>query len=294
MNKNWKDIMLNALSIDVEDYYHVSSAEHIIKYKDWEKHEPRVVKNTWKALSLLKEFDIKATFFVLGWVAERFPDIVREIHSQGHEIGCHGYAHSLTYKQGPDLFRKDVRKAKTAIENITKEEIVGFRAPSNSITRKSLWALRILHEEGFKYDSSIFPVKHARYGIPRAERFIHKIDLGGKRSIIEFPISTVRLLGANFAMCGGGYLRLYPLKLAKWAIQHINNTGYPAMVYFHPWEIDPEQPRMKLKGRSRFKHYVNLSRHTDKLRNLFSGQDFSNIHEVIKKNGIKTVIWKSN
>ena len=286
--------MLNAVSIDVEDYYQVSAAEHIIEYKDWDKHEPRVVKNTWKALSLLKEFDIKATFFVLGWVAERFPGLVSEIHSQGHEIGCHGYDHSLVYKQGPDAFRNDVRKAKAILENIVKEEVIGYRAPSSSITRESLWALRILQEEGFQYDSSIFPVRHTRYGIPRAERFIHKIDLGGKRSIIEFPMSTVRLLGANFAMCGGGYLRVYPFKLIRWAITHVNKRGYPAMVYFHPWELDPEQPRMKLKGRSRFKHYINLSRHTDKLRKLLSEQDFSNIYEVIKSNGIKTVAWKSN
>ena len=280
--------MLNALSIDVEDYYQVTAAENIIEFKDWDKHEPRVVTNTRKALSLLKEFNIKATFFVLGWTGEKFPEIVREIHSQGHEIGCHGYSHSLVYKLGPDGFRKDTRKAKTILEGIIKEQVIGYRAPSCSITNGSLWALRILREEEFQYDSSVFPVRHGRYGIPRSERFIHKIDLGGQRSIIEFPMSTVRLLGANFAMCGGGYLRLYPFGLIKWAIKHINKAGYPAVVYFHPWELDPGQPRMGLRGCLRFKHYANLATHTYKLRRLFSWHDFSSIHEVIKRNGVQT------
>lgn len=286
--------MLNALSIDVEDYFQVSAAESIIRYKDWDGYESRVVKNTKKILSILKEFNIKATFFVLGWIAERFPELVKEIYLQGHEVACHGYNHRLVYNQGAKVFREDIRKAKAILEEITGSQIIGYRAPSSSITNKSLWALEILIEEGFQYDSSIFPVRHNRYGIPNGERFIHKIDLGEKGTIIEFPLSTVRVFGSNFAISGGGYLRFYPLVLVKWAIEHINKEGYPAMVYIHPWEIDPEQPRMELPGLSKFKHYVNLSKHSDKLKSLLSDVKFSSIQEVISLNNLRTLGISNN
>lgn len=281
--------MLNALSIDVEDYFQVSAAESVIQYKDWDKYESRVVKNTQKVLTILKEFNVKATFFILGWIAERFPELVKDIYLQGHEIACHGYNHRLIYNQEPNVFRKDIRKAREILEKIIGNQIIGYRAPSSSITNRSFWAVEILIEEGFQYDSSIYPVRHHRYGIPNGEAFIHRIDLGEKGTIVEFPLSTVRIFGANFAICGGGYLRFYPLMLAKWGIERINKEGYPAMVYFHPWEIDPEQPRIELHGLSKFKHYVNLSKHSDKLRNLLSDVEFSSIQEVISLNNLRTL-----
>jgi polysaccharide deacetylase family protein (PEP-CTERM system associated) len=272
--------MLNALSVDVEDYFQVSAAEHVIPYEDWDKYESRVVKNTLKVLSILKEFNVKATFFVLGWLAERFPQLVKEIHSQGHEIACHGYAHRLIYNQMPEVFREDIRKAKVTLEKIVGSKIIGYRAPSCSVVSRSLWALEILVEEGFQYDSSIYPLQHTCYGTLNGKRFIHRIDLGGK-SIIEFPLSTLRICGTNFAIPGGGYLRLYPLWLVRWAIKHINKEGYPAMVYVHPWEMDPEQPRIKLRGLSKFKHYVNLSKHEEKIRRLVSEIEFSTIWNIL-------------
>ena len=273
--------MLNALSIDVEDYYQVSAAEEFIRYEDWDNYQSRVENNTRKVLDILEEFNVKATFFVLGWVAEKFPGLIKEIHSLGHEIASHGYNHQLIYEQGRFLFREDIRKSKKILEEITQSEIIGYRAPSCSITDKSLWALDILAEEGFKYDSSILPASHFRYGIPQAKRFIHKIDLSGNSSIVEFPLSAVRMFGTNFAICGGGYLRLYPLSLVKWGVNRLNREGYQAMVYFHPWEIDMEQPRIPLRGKAKFKHYVNLATHADKLKRLFSELEFAPINKVL-------------
>jgi len=207
--------------------------------------------------------------------------MVKEIYSQGHEIASHGYSHRLVYELGPELFREDVKKSKEILENIIQTKVIGYRAPSNSITDGSLWALEILAEEGFVYDSSVFPVRHFRYGIPTSKRFVHRIDLGGNRELIEVPHSTVKIGRVNFAVCGGGYLRFYPLNIVKWAIRGMNRQGYPAMVYFHPWEIDPAQPKMPLRGNARFKHYIKLSTHIDKLKRLFSEVRFAPIGELV-------------
>ncbi len=273
--------MPNALSIDVEDYFQVSAFESIVRYEDWGKYESRVVKNTQRILSILGEYDVKATFFVLGWAAERFPDLICEIHEKGHEIASHGFAHKLVYKQSPNEFHEDITKGKDILEAITGEPVVGYRAPSYSITERSLWALDILSEEGYKYDSSIFPIRHDRYGIPRAERFIHKIDHTPNGGILEFPLSTVRLFGTNFPIAGGGYLRLLPVKFIRWGIRQINGEGQPAIVYLHPWEIDPEQPRMNINGLAKFRHYLNLSKNVEKLRELLSTVNFSTVRDVI-------------
>jgi len=273
--------MVNALSIDVEDYFQVSAAEDIVRYEEWDRYESRVVENTRNVLGMLEGFNTKATFFILGWTAERFPELVKEIYSQGHKIASHGYRHQLVYEQEPELFREDIRKARRILEEITGGKVIGYRAPSFSITDKSLWALEILKEEGFLYDSSIFPIRHDRYGIADAKRFIHKIDLGERGEVVEFPISTLRIFGANFPFAGGGYLRLLPAGVVKWGIKRLNKEGHPAIVYIHPWEIDPDQPRLKLRGLSGFRHYVNLSRNAAKLKNLFSDLKFSSIEEVV-------------
>ncbi len=273
--------MVNALSIDVEDYFQVSAAEGIVNYKDWDKYESRVVRNTQKVLTILKESNTKATFFVLGWIAERFPELIKEIYSQGHEIGSHGYSHRLIYKQGAKKFREDIRKSKKIVEKIVGDKVIGYPAPSFSITKNSLWAFEILKEEGFLYDSSTFPILHNRYGIPRAKRSIHKIDLEEREEIIEFPLSTIKLLNVNFPVAGGGYFRFFPLFLTRFAIKHINQEGFPAIVYLHPWEFDPGQPKIGLFGLNRFRHYVNLHKNENKLKSLLGTFQFLPLREIL-------------
>jgi polysaccharide deacetylase family protein (PEP-CTERM system associated) len=277
--------MINALTIDVEDYFHVTAFEKNIRTEDWDNYSLRVVDNTFKILDLLDEVSIKATFFVLGWVAERRPLLIQEIHKRGHEIACHGYGHQLVYRIGYDEFRKDVRRAKSIIENICGERVQGYRAPSYSITKKSLWALDVLIEEGFTYDSSIFPVLHDIYGMPEANRF--PCEMSTQSGIIkEFPLSTLQIKIANIAyklpIAGGGYLRLFPAWVTKMAVDHINrHERQSAVIYFHPWEIDPEQPRIKTSLKSRFRHYLNIDTTAHKIRYLLRNFKFSPMGTVL-------------
>ena len=277
--------MLNALTIDVEDYFQVNAFARHVKRKDWERYSLRVDDNTRRILEMLDEFAVKATFFVLGWVAERLPALVREIQRRGHEVACHGYAHELIYSIGPDSFRQDIRKAKGILEDICGEKVHGYRAPSYSITKQSLWALDILIEEGFSYDSSIFPVMHDTYGIPDAQRFPHLIRRAAG-TILEFPLTTLPFRVANrehrLPIAGGGYLRLFPARLLGWGIGRINKVAkQPAVLYFHPWEIDPGQPRIRAGFKSRFRHYLNLGRTEAKLRSLLGSHRFGTMKRVL-------------
>lgn len=272
--------MHNALTIDVEDYYHVTAFEKYIKKEEWERLPSRVVDNTLRVLDMADEYSVKATFFVLGWVAERAPQLVRRIEERGHEIACHGYAHGLVYNMGRKAFREDVRRAKALLEDCSGRAVSGYRAPSYSITRKSLWALEVLVEEGFSYDSSIFPIIHDIYGIPGAERHPHGIETASG-VIREFPISTLKFGRYRLPIAGGGYLRLLPAGLIKKGIDHINRKeGRPAVVYFHPWEIDPDQPRIKAGLKSRFRHYLNLEKTEGKIKYLLEGLKFRPMGEI--------------
>ena len=275
--------MNNALTIDVEDYFHVSAFEKYIRPEDWESYPFRAGDGVLKILDTLDEFRVSATFFVLGWVAERFPGLVVEIKKRGHEVACHGYWHKLVYSTGRDVFRQDVRRAKSVLEDITGAEVKGYRAPSYSITAKSLWALDILVEEGFAYDSSIFPIVHDIYGIPGASRFPHEINTSSG-AIMEFPMSTIDVPGVGFKLpfAGGGYLRVLPVWAVKRAISYMNTRELqPAVLYFHPWEIDPGQPRIKASLRSRFRHYVNLNKTMTKIRFLLSLLKFAPMADVL-------------
>ena len=277
--------MINALTIDVEDYFHVTAFERQIKPDEWDTYPLRVEGNTLRILDMLDEFALRATFFVLGWVAERLPGLVREIHRRGHEIACHGYGHQLIYRLSPQEFRKDISKAKTILEDICGERVYGYRAPSYSITTESLWALDILVEEGFSYDSSIFPITHDIYGIPGGKRFPHEITTHAGK-ILEFPISTfslkVGVWQSRLPIAGGGYLRLFPAALVARAIQAINTKEkQPVIVYFHPWEIDPQQPRIKAGLKSCFRHYLNLERMELKIRHLLDNFRFSSAKDIL-------------
>ncbi len=265
----------NALTIDVEDYYMVSAFSDVVRFNDWQRYESRVERNTRTLLHLLSEHGVPATFFVLGWVAERFPALIRDIHAAGHEIACHGYNHRLVYNMTPEEFREDIRRAKGILEDISGSKVIGYRAASYSIVKKSLWALDILAEEGFLYDSSIFPIRHDRYGLPGAGRFAHDIS-GKKGTIKEFPPATYRLLGQNIPVAGGGYLRLLPLSFTMCAIKRINlKENHGTVIYLHPWEVDTDQPRMSGRLISRFRHYSNLKSTLPKLIEILKGFSFS-------------------
>jgi len=273
--------MYNAFTVDVEDYYMVSAFADVVKFEDWPGHESRVEKNINTILGLLSDHGVKATFFTLGWIAEHFPEIVRAIHAEGHEVACHGYNHRLIYDLSPEEFREDVHRAKMLLEDITGTQVIGYRAASYSIVEKTLWALDVLLEEGFLYDSSIFPIHHDRYGVPNAERF-RNVIARGKGLITEFPASTYRIFGQNFPVCGGGYLRLLPLGIIKAAIRTINNReNEPAVIYMHPWEIDPGQPRIQANFRSCARHYLNLKTTLPKLKGLMNEFKFKPLSEFL-------------
>jgi polysaccharide deacetylase family protein (PEP-CTERM system associated) len=270
--------MVNALSIDVEDYFHVEAFASQIPPDSWCTFEPRVEKNIDLILDILAKHQSSATFFVLGCVAELFPQMVRRIAEAGHEIGCHGHAHQHIRRQTPEQFRQDVRKACRCLMDQIQKPVQCYRAPSFSITKFTLWALDILVEEGFKIDSSIFPVRHDLYGIPDADRFPH-----WRNHIFEFPPTTIRRANMNFGAAGGGYLRLLPYGVTRYAIREVNEKeGQPAMVYFHPWELDPDQPRISVPLRSRLRHYTNLRGMQRKVENLLTDFRFSTVWEVCK------------
>lgn len=263
--------ILNYLTVDVEDYFQVSAFEDIVRPEDWTHMEQRVTRNTEQVLDLLEEAAVKGTFFIVGWVAERYPQLVRDIHRRGHAIGAHSYWHRKVFDLDPQTFREDTRRVKSLLEEIIGEPVRGYRAPSYSITRNSLWAIDILKELGFTYDSSIFPVHHDTYGIPDAPRFAYRHANG----LLEYPVSTARVANWNLPVSGGGYFRLFPYWFTRHFLRTINlNEGQPFVFYFHPWEIDPGQPRLqRARWRSRFRHYNHLAATADRLRRLFA--DFS-------------------
>ncbi|HSF17619.1 MAG TPA: XrtA system polysaccharide deacetylase [Vicinamibacteria bacterium] len=273
--------MQNALTFDVEDYFHVHNFETTIDRSEWDSMPSRVVSSTRRILGLLRERQVRATFFVLGWVAERHPQLVQEITADGHELATHGYGHELIYRQSPAEFTEDVERSlrflKLALGG-SEVPIQGYRAPAFSVTRQTLWALRILREHGFRYDSSIFPlVAHDRYGIRNASRFASQVEAG----LWEFPVSTVRLAGRNWPVAGGGYFRLFPLWLTRSAIRHINGEGHPAVIYLHSWEFDPNQPAVRgAPALSRFRHYVNLRKTESRLRKLLEEFRFGAFQDV--------------
>ncbi|MCK9295300.1 MAG: DUF3473 domain-containing protein [Desulfobulbaceae bacterium] len=268
--------LTNYLTIDVEDYFQVAAFEDIITPDSWASMECRVERNTAVILGILGKYKVRATFFVVGWIAERYPALVQEISRQGHEIGCHSYLHRKIYDMTPEEFREDTRRAKNILEDITGRSVLGYRAPSYSITRKSLWALDILEELGFHYDSSIFPIYHDNYGIPDAPRFEYKLP---NHAMMEYPISTTLFMGRKIPVAGGGYFRLFPYWFTKLALKKINtDERKPFVFYLHPWEIDPDQPRFNHAGKlSKFRHYNNLHKTCGRFMKLLSDFDFSPI-----------------
>lgn len=279
--------MLNAFTIDVEDYFHVSAFADRIPVRDWDRHEQRVEVGMDRLLALLERHRVRATCFVLGWIAERNPSLVRRIHAAGHEIASHSYAHRLVYESTPDEFRDDLRRSRGILEDITGEPVVGYRAPSFSIIKKSLWALELLAEEGFQFDSSIYPVRHDRYGIPDARIGPHLLTLeGGSQELWEFPGTVATWGGTRIPVGGGGYFRLYPYHLTVKLLRQVHQqTGRPFMLYIHPWELDPGQPRLPGSMLRRWRHRVNLGTTELRLERLLSEFSFGALSDVIEECG---------
>ncbi|WP_284615910.1 XrtA system polysaccharide deacetylase [Aquabacterium humicola] len=260
--------IVNALTIDVEDYFQVSAFAPYIARTDWDARECRVERNVTRILDLLDEREARATFFTLGWIAERYPQLVREIVARGHELASHGYGHERASDLTETAFLDDIQRAKVILEDLGGVEVKGYRAPSFSIGTGNLWAFDCLARAGYRYSSSIYPIAHDHYGMPDSPRFAYRVN----ERLLEIPVTTLRLLGRNFPSSGGGYFRLLPYALSRWMLQQVNaNDQEAAIFYFHPWEIDAGQPRIEgIDLKTRFRHYVNIPRMEARLRTLLA------------------------
>ncbi len=263
-------MITNALTIDVEDYFQVSAFAPYIARSEWNTRECRVQHNVEVILEMLQRHDTKATFFTLGWIAERYPGLIRQIAAQGHEIASHGYGHERASDQTEEAFFTDIQLAKVILEDISGQEVTGYRAPSFSIGSNNLWAFDCLLRAGYRYSSSIYPIAHDHYGMPDSPRFSYEVRPG----LLEVPITTLRAFGRNFPSSGGGYFRLLPYALSRWMLNRVNSGDQQSGIfYFHPWEIDTEQPRIEgISTKTRFRHYVNIDRMEGRLNQLL--QDF--------------------
>ena len=271
-----------ALTVDVEDWFQVSAFDHVFTREEWDTLELRVEQNTRRLLDLFDEFDVQGTFFVLGWVAERCPDLIRDMHAAGHEVASHGYEHRLVSSLDPERFRADLRRAKEALTAAAPVTIEGFRAPSFSITPDSLWAFDVLREEGYAWSSSVFPVRHDRYGLPSFPRQPVLLEDYAGRGIWEFPMTTWRVLGRNLPVAGGGWMRALPPGVMHRALRAAQREGVPTILYLHPWEIDPDQPKVPQVGRkARFRHYLNLDQTLPRLRRLLSEFQFGPVRDAL-------------
>ncbi len=262
----------NALTVDLEDYFQVSAFEDVVQREDWDNYPSRVEANVERILRLFDEAGTQATFFVLGWIVERYPDLIRRVHAAGHEIASHGYAHFRVSSQNAKEFGEDAGHTKKLLEDAVGCEVKGYRAASFSIGRNNLWALDVLKELGYEYSSSIYPVRHDHYGMPEAPRFAFRYRDEG---LVEIPITTMSMMGANLPFGGGGYFRLLPYALFRWGLRQVNTQdGQAGIFYFHPWELDPGQPRQSgINFKTRFRHYLNLGRAEARVRRLLA--DFS-------------------
>lgn len=279
-------MITNALSIDVEEYYHSVEFASALSAEQCRDLPSRVQESTRQVLALLDLIGVRATFFIVGEIAEVHPRLIQEIGAAGHEIACHSYRHTLVWDQAPDEFRLDVRRARAILQELTGRPVIGYRAPNYSIGAQQAWAYDILLEEGFRYDSSVYPILHDRYGSPNAPRFPHPVRTHGPHELIEFPIGTTRVLGANLPIGGGGYFRLLPVAWFQNGIQRVNtHEQQPVMFYFHPWELDAEQPHPPMPWYHSLRHYLGIDGLETKLLQLLRHCRFSTVQEVLGLQG---------
>jgi polysaccharide deacetylase family protein (PEP-CTERM system associated) len=273
--------MINALTVDVEDWFQVSNFDGLVDRSAWADMESRVEANTRRLLDLFDTHGVRATCFVLGWVADRHPGVVREIRDRGHEIASHGFGHELVYRLDPERFAADLGRSVEAIGSACGVRPAGYRAPSFSIDRRNPWAVDVLLEAGFEFDSSIYPVRHPRYGVPEFPRVPCRLRGSDGRALREFPLTTLRILGRNLGASGGGYLRIFPPAVIETAFRRMNEAGEPAVLYLHPWEIDPGQPRLPVRGLGRLTHYTNLAGTEARLSRLLRRFRFGTMTEAL-------------
>ena len=288
--------IVHAMTIDVEDYFHVAAFDKVVAPESWHTFPSRVEHNTYQLLDLFADRGVNATFFVLGWVAEKFPNIVREIASRGHEIASHGWSHQLVFQQTPEVFRQETHRSKSLIEDQAQKPVTGYRAASYSITHQSLWALETLAELGFTWDSSIFPIHHDRYGIPGSPEHPYRIQLANGAILDELPLTTAKVFGYPIPAAGGGYFRQFPYPLFRWLFDRASqNQSRPVIFYLHPWEIDPDQPRIPGAGfKSNFRHYTNLHRCWQRLEKLLDDFTFGTITDSLSSFDINDQIDLNN
>jgi polysaccharide deacetylase family protein (PEP-CTERM system associated) len=272
--------MLNAFTVDVEDYFQVENFAGVIARSDWERFESRILVNTRRVLDLLDRHRVRATFFILTWNAERLPELVETIHSRGHEIASHGRSHRLAYEQEPEEFQADIESARSVLEERIGEPVIGYRAPSYSVTERNPWAFERIEAAGYLYDSSVYPIRRRRYGLAGAPR--HPYVIGG---LVEFPMTTLRVAGVNLPAASGGYLRLFPLWISESAIAQQNRAGHPAVVNVHPWELDPDQPRIAGGHLGGFTHYANLGRTASRIDALLRRHRFGTMRDSLRTAG---------
>ena len=271
----------NVFTVDVEDYFQEEAFQHIVSRETWPKFKLRVHRNIEHLLGYLENQDVNATFFILGWIAQKDPEMVKRIAKAGHEIASHGFNHQMITKQTPEEFREDINKSKRLLEDIAGQEVIGYRAPTYSVVKQTLWALRILFEEGYKYDSSIYPITHDRYGISDWKRMIHPVLFKDVGELTEIPLSTIRFLKWNLPIGSGEHLRMFPVLCTFLGMKFLNSNGMPAVVNIHPWEIDYEQPRLPVKGFSKFRHYNNIDSMGKKIKFLLKHFTFSTAKSLI-------------
>ncbi len=277
---------LAAFSVDLEDYYQVEALRPHCPRTQWDGFPDRLTANTNRLLEIMDVSGTKGTFFVLGCVAQRHPELVQRIAACGHEIASHGFDHELIYRQEPEAFRQDVRRARSLLQSLSGQEVIGYRAPSYTIMARTLWALPILVEEGYRYDSSIYPIARRRYGMPHACRWPHRITMDGSKGIVEFPLTTLRVGPVNVPATGGAYLRLLPFAWQKWALRKLTREGKPTLLSVHPWELDPDQPRFPVRLRTRWTHYHNLARSQQRLASLLSLSAYRPLAAVLADLGL--------
>lgn len=281
--------MNNALTFDVEEYFHAEALAEVLRAEEWPSLESRVADTTRRLLDVLEEAGVRATFFVLGWIAARQPQLVREIARRGHEIASHGFGHRMIQRMSRAEFAEDVVRAKALLEDTVGAPVLGYRAPTFSVMRETWWCLDVLVNAGFRYDSSVFPIKHDRYGIPGAPRFPHRLRTVGGNLLTEFPPSTVVLAGQRVPVAGGGYFRLWPYPFTRWAIRRLNHReGQPAMVYLHPWEMDTEHPVVPVGRLARLRHTVNADKTEGRLQRLLSEFHFAPAGAILAEAGLLT------
>jgi len=285
MGRADSQVVPNALTIDVEEHFQVSAFRDVVNRESWRAHESRVVANTHRMLDLLDEYGHKATFFLLGWVIEREPGLAREIAHRGHEVGCHGFGHELIYRQTREDFAAETRHARALIEDAAQATVNGYRAATFSITEASRWALDVLVDTGFAYDSSMYPIVHDLYGIEVEHAGPHRVVAPNGASLIEFPMTACKVLGMSVPVSGGGYFRIYPYAVTRRLLRSVNDAGEPFVFYLHPWELDPAQPRIRSSLKSRLRHYTNLGSCEAKLRRLLGEFAFAPMRDVLHAQG---------